>query len=73
MDELDANRSLFVVAPTSSGKTFISFHAMEKVLRASDDGVLVYVAPTKALVNQIGKSYSSLERTRNADIGIHTQ
>ncbi|KAL4939941.1 hypothetical protein BDV06DRAFT_213885 [Aspergillus oleicola] len=53
LDEIDARKSLFVVAPTSAGKTFISFYAMKQILEDDDDGVLVYVAPTKALVNQI--------------------
>ena len=53
LDSIDNDNSLLVVAPTSAGKTFISFYAMKKVLEESDEGVLVYVAPTKALVNQI--------------------
>ncbi|OTA76381.1 hypothetical protein M434DRAFT_402525 [Hypoxylon sp. CO27-5] len=69
LDAIDADKSLFVVAPTSAGKTFISFYAMKKVLQANDNDVIVYVAPTKALVNQIAaevqarfsKSYHNLE------------
>ncbi|KAK7922972.1 hypothetical protein PG985_007043 [Apiospora marii] len=53
LDAIDADKSLLVIAPTSAGKTFISFYAMKKVLQFDDDGVIVYVAPTKALVNQI--------------------
>ncbi|TLD21429.1 hypothetical protein PspLS_09123 [Pyricularia sp. CBS 133598] len=53
LDAIDAEKSLCVIAPTSAGKTFISFYAMKKVMQSSDDDVLVYVAPTKALVNQI--------------------
>jgi len=33
--------------------TDIRFYAMRQILKEDDDGILVYVAPTKALVNQI--------------------
>jgi hypothetical protein len=51
--------SCSVIAPTSAGKTFISYYAMERLLRTSDDGILVYVAPTKALVTQIAAEVSA--------------
>ena len=78
LDEIDAKRSLLVVAPTSAGKTFISFYAMKQVLESSDDDVLVYVAPTKALVNQIaaeiqGRFSKSYKYGGNSVWGIHTR
>ncbi|KAF1821942.1 P-loop containing nucleoside triphosphate hydrolase protein [Dissoconium aciculare CBS 342.82] len=78
LDSIDADKSVFVVAPTSAGKTFISFYAMQKVLEADDDGVLVFVAPTKALVNQIAAEVQA-RFTKNFKYGgksvwaIHTR
>ncbi|KXH62453.1 DEAD/DEAH box helicase [Colletotrichum nymphaeae SA-01] len=78
LDAIDDDKSLFVVAPTSAGKTFISFYAMKKILQNSDDDVLVYVAPTKALVNQIAAEvqarFSKSYRHEGRSVwGIHTR
>ncbi|ROW17017.1 hypothetical protein VPNG_01433 [Cytospora leucostoma] len=78
LDAIDESKSLFVVAPTSAGKTFISFYAMKRVLQESNDGVLVYVAPTKALVNQIAAEiqarYSKrYDRDARSVWAIHTR
>lgn len=52
LDDLDAQKSVFVVAPTSAGKTFISFYAMEKILRANDDNILGMFREKKGAVNK---------------------
>lgn len=80
LDQIDAKKSAFIVAPTSAGKTFISFYAMKQILKEDDNGILVYVAPTKALVNQIAaevqarfsKSYPA-KTTGKSVWAIHTR
>ncbi|KAI5169150.1 ATP-dependent RNA helicase DDX60 [Pancytospora epiphaga] len=53
LDAIDSNKSAIVAAPTSSGKTFICFYAIEKVIRSSDTDVVIFCLPTKALANQV--------------------
>ncbi len=64
LDLVDCKRSALVIAPTSSGKTFISYYIMKLVLEERSTtkvrelahhypGVVLYVCPTKQLVNQV--------------------
>jgi ATP-dependent RNA helicase DDX60 len=74
LDVIDARESALVVAPTSSGKTFISFYVMSKNFAAPDNerGVVVFVCPTKALVNQVAADLS-LRRKHIGVYGVFTR
>jgi superfamily II RNA helicase len=66
---IDRGKSVIVSAPTSSGKTFLGFYVMETTLRQNPKGVIVYVSPTKALVNQ---TYAEVYRRFNVTVGMFT-
>ena len=65
---LDANNSVFVTAPTSSGKTLVAEYAIRKALEESKH--LYYTAPIKALCNQKFRDFS--DQFGNENVGLLT-
>lgn len=53
LDAVDREDSIVIVAPTASGKTYSSYYAMQQAQKKSSNGVCVYIAPSKALINQV--------------------
>lgn len=70
LDAVDANKSAIVAAPTSSGKTFICFYAIEKILRSSDTDMVVFCLPTKALVNQVSADIYARFNTKSVKLSL---
>ena len=56
IEALNANNSVFVTAPTSSGKTLVAEYAIRKAIEESKH--LYYTAPIKALCNQKFRDFS---------------
>jgi hypothetical protein len=80
MHHIENNRNVLVSAPTSSGKTFISYYLIRLVLSRSSRGLVVFIVPTNALVNQIYMDlYTTLGRKKidksfdDTTIGIYTK
>ena len=44
LDAIDDGSSALIVAPTSSGKTFIASYCMWSVLNRDSEGIVVFVA-----------------------------
>jgi hypothetical protein len=59
LEAVDQGKSLLVIAPTSSGKSWAAESAALKVLREKDNGLIVFVQPTNALVTQ---TYAAVEQ-----------
>ena len=69
LDSVDRRESILCCAPTSAGKTFISYYCMKEVVYGSVNDVVVYVAPTRALCNQAAQDVYSIFQNRKYNEG----
>jgi hypothetical protein len=84
IQRIKQDKSALVVAPTSTGKTFISFYTITRVLektkadakaKSTDADMksrIVFVAPSTPLVNQMGANIYKRYKGENVTFGLFT-
>ncbi len=84
IQRIKQDKSALVVAPTSTGKTFISFYTITRVLektkadpkaKSMDTDMksrIVFVAPSTPLVNQMGANIYKRYKGENVTFGLFT-
>lgn len=59
LNAADEGKSMVVATPTSSGKTFISYYICKRVMEQSDEGVVIFLVPTRTLAMQVYSEVSA--------------
>lgn len=70
---LSEGKSISYSAPTSAGKSFILGHYISKIFGDTEDLCVVYVVPTRALINQVQLTLSNqFMRLAISDVAVFT-
>lgn len=68
LESLRSTRAVSVSAPTSAGKSFVLSHDILATCAATPGVVLVYIVPTRALIQQV--TVDLLKLLRSADLSV---
>ncbi len=71
-DSFHSNRVVSASAPTSAGKSFILYKILTNYLVSNSDANLLYLVPTRALINQVYSDIKSEIAAIDVDVDVIT-